>query len=131
MAQETRPRRLPALAVALAVSAAIACAANFLVQRVAPAGNWSLDVQSLPLVILWIAAPFLLLALLRAGRAPWVVALVLTLTLWIFFLAVAAGIPPNQGGELGLGLLMILSPPFIILPALALHLWQRWRARRA
>lgn len=79
--------------------------------------------------ILIAAAPFALLALAGARRLlPWLTALALTLALWGW--VVFEGVryqwnPDGSGANIGLGLIMIVSPLFIGGTALAVHLCQR------
>lgn len=81
--------------------------------------------------MLSVAAPFGLLALAGARRAlPWLTGLALTLALWGY--ALFAGVryqwhPDGSGADIGLGLIMFVSPLVIAAAALGAHAWQRRR----
>ena len=62
-----------------------------------------------------VAAPFGLFALAGVrGRLPWIVAFALTATLWGIYLAVGlTAHGDGTGANIGLGLLMVVSPAFI------------------
>jgi hypothetical protein len=79
--------------------------------------------------MLIVAAPFGLLALMDVGRwLPWLVGLVLTLTLWGYFTFEGVSYqwhPDGSGANIGLGLFMLVSPIFIAGAGVGAHAWQQ------
>jgi len=88
------------------------------------------------LVFLWhmlsVAAPFALLALMDVGRWPWLTALALTLAFWGYTLWEGVSYQWNSdgsGANIGLGLIMLVSPLFIAGASLGVFALQE-RGRR-
>ncbi len=87
-----------------------------------------------PVNALLVAIPYIGLALAGATRLlPWIVGLALTLSLWGY--ALYSGVSyqwnPGSGANIGLGLMMLVSP-FIILPVvLGVHAVQRRASARS
>jgi hypothetical protein len=79
--------------------------------------------------MLIVAAPFGLLALMGVGnRLPWLVGLSLTLALWGYSLFDGVSYqwhPDGSGANIGLGLIMLVSPLFIAAACLSAYAWQR------
>ena len=79
--------------------------------------------------VLLVAAPFLILSLAGTrDRLPWLTALVLTLALWGYSLFDGVRYQWSgdaSGANIGLGLVMLVSPLFIAGAALAVHAWRR------
>lgn len=93
----------------------------------------SLDLQdeAWPLVLqmLIVAAPFALLAFAAVRRpAPWLTGLALTLALWGYDLFEGVSYqwhPDGTGADIGLGLIMLVSPLPITAASVGVHLWQQ------
>jgi hypothetical protein len=87
-----------------------------------------------PYQVTIVAIPFLVLALIGVGdRRPWQVGLALTLALWGFILLDGVRYqwnPDGSGANIGLGLIMMISPLFITAISVATHLHRRRAADR-
>jgi hypothetical protein len=73
------------------------------------------------------AAPFVVLALLRARLLPWLIGLALTLAAWGWLLFEGVSYqwhPDGSGADIGLGLIMIAAPIWITAPCLIAHAMQ-------
>jgi hypothetical protein len=125
--ESAAPRRFGCLAAPLigaATAATVALSFSLLTGR-------PLDLDQEWAVFLFqaliVAAPFALLAL--AGirrRAPWLVAGALTLTLWGYYLFEGVSYqwhPDGSGANIGLGLLLLVSPLFIAGAAFGTAAW--------
>jgi hypothetical protein len=76
--------------------------------------------------VLMVAAPFGLLALCGIRtRLPWAVGIVLTLGLWGWLLLDAVAAAPGRGANIGLGLIMLVSPILVAAAAFAAHALQQ------
>jgi hypothetical protein len=81
--------------------------------------------------MLIVAAPFLLLSLAgTSDKLPWLVAFALTFALWGYFLFDGVRYQwsgDTSGANIGLGLIMLVSPLFITGAAMAVYAWRRRR----
>ena len=75
--------------------------------------------------IAWVAAPFAALALvqIKAKRA-WIAGVVVTLMFWSAFLA-SAHLSHEGGANIGMGLLMLISPLFVASAAVGAYALRR------
>jgi hypothetical protein len=114
---------LLALVIGVVVVAANALLFTLLTGRPLTYAN---DVE--PHQVTIVAIPFLVLALIGVGhRRPWGVGLALTLALWGFVLFDGVRYqwnPDGTGANIGLGLLVMVSPLFITAITVAIHLRQ-------
>lgn len=86
-------------------------------------------------VIAWqavsVSVPFLALAVTGTKRkTPWIVGLVLTLMLWGYYLYKGVSYqwhPDGSGANIGLGLIMLVSPVFITAACIGVYLGRRRR----
>ncbi|TFI56842.1 hypothetical protein E2493_18015 [Sphingomonas parva] len=84
-------------------------------------------------VLIWqaisVSIPFIVVAVTGTKKkAPWIVGLVLTLTLWGYYLVEGVSYqwhPDGSGANIGLGLIMLVSPLVITAACVGTYLWQR------
>lgn len=78
---------------------------------------------------LLVSIPFIAVALTGTRKAaPWIVGLSLTLVFWGYYLFQGVSYqlhPDGTGANIGLGLLMLISPVIITAGSIGVHLWQR------
>jgi len=83
--------------------------------------------------MLLVAAPFGMLALMDVGRwLPWLVGLALTLAFWGYYLFEGLSYqwhPDGSGANIGLGLLLLVSPFIVGIACLGANAWQRRNSR--
>ena len=82
---------------------------------------------------LLISVPFVAVALTGTQKkAPWIVGLALTVLLWGYYLYNGVSYqwhPDGSGANIGLGLIMLISPIFITASCIGVYLWQRRKTR--
>lgn len=84
-------------------------------------------------IIAWqallVSLPFIAVALTGTVRkAPWLAGLALTVALWSYYLYDGVAYqrhPDETGANIGLGLIMLVSPVFITVTCLGVYWWQR------
>ena len=117
--------RLPAILTALGLGIAVVAVA-FGTESLANDGFTLRGfIDSLPyflILALWIAVPFLILALARVrARAPWIAGVALTVAAWAFFFFAAYALTdPAEGANIGLGMLAMVSPVIITVICVAI-----------
>jgi hypothetical protein len=82
---------------------------------------------------LLVSIPFIALAVTGTKKpAPWVTALCLTLAFWGYYLFRGVSYqwhPDGTGADIGLGLIMLVSPIIITASCVGVYLWQRMKGR--
>ena len=118
-----------ATAVGVAVPAAYSVLYSVLTHQPLALGR---DVDAVNVVI--VAAPYLLLALLRVSSIlPWAVALGLTVSVWGMWLHSTVTYkwhPDGSGVDFGTIFLIFASPIFISIVAFAVDAFQQWHSAR-
>ena len=120
--------RLRLLLLALVIGIAIIAAEGVLYSAITQR-TWNLFRDLDPWRVGIVATPYVVLALLRVRRLlPWAVALVLTLSLWGYWLYSTVSFslhPDGSGVDMGGALLLLASPLVISAVAVAIHFAQQ------
>jgi hypothetical protein len=82
---------------------------------------------------LLVSIPFIAVAVTGTKKvAPWIVALSLTFAFWGYYLFRGVSYqwyPDGTGADIGLGLIMLVSPIVITACCVGVHFWQRMKDR--